>query len=390
MHYQVDILMLVHSDYEHDSRVRREARSLVEAGYSVGVIALWTQFNGPMHQCVEHPDGCLIWRQELKYRSGKRRFLEMMRKARRIALDVFQAKVIHAHDLDTLGVGVELKRKWNARLIYDSHEWYTGSIHVEHRLVVRAIWSYLEKKWIKHIDQLITVNNSIADLFIKNYPLSKSNVYVIRNIDEPPAFVKMGELDRNWVNAKAGKTIESFRSKYNKILVYGGYLHRGRGLEDSIEVLRKISTDFAFIVAGEGPILNELIQQASKLGVEDRVLFTGLLNSNDLYRLYMHSDIGLSIIEPLATSYRLSLPNKISQYIQTSLAIIGSDLPEIRAVLSQYNKAIVMENNISLLDAINNISRLIRINKKNEHILSWCEEKNKLTSLYMNPLQNLI
>jgi len=111
----------------NDSRVKRSATSLVKFGYDVHVFAFW-----PSCDSFEKTiDGVKIYQQSLAYSGGKKRFLAMMWAAKNaVQNSTLKPDIIHTHDLDTLIPAVYLAKKFKTKLIYDSHEWNTGSIHL--------------------------------------------------------------------------------------------------------------------------------------------------------------------------------------------------------------------------------------------------------------------
>jgi glycosyltransferase involved in cell wall biosynthesis len=54
------------------------------------------------------------------------------------------------------------------------------------------------------------------------------------------------------------------------------------------------------------------------------------------------ADIGLCLVEALGESYRLSLPNKLFEYLAAGLPVIASDLPEIARVLQDSRAGILV------------------------------------------------
>ena len=123
----MNILMTLANPFTHDPRVYMEARSLIKAGHKVTVLA-WDRIgNSPPY---EVKDGIEI------VRSYNTRLINFARydifkmylwwnKGYRDALKLFKKKkfdIIHSHDLSSLKIGINLKKKYNLPLIYDAHE----------------------------------------------------------------------------------------------------------------------------------------------------------------------------------------------------------------------------------------------------------------------------
>jgi glycosyltransferase involved in cell wall biosynthesis len=88
-------------------------------------------------------------------------------------------------------------------------------------------------------------------------------------------------------------------------LVTTSRLVEKNGIADVISALTLLPENVRFIVCGEGPLLNELQQQAKDLGVRERVVFLGNM-SREALPAYLHaSDIFIrpSLSEGLGSSF---------------------------------------------------------------------------------------
>lgn len=380
---RTDVLMLVHSIYSNDSRVRRSVRTLVNQGYTVYVIALWPIASSVEAEWVSHQDGCSLLQIGLKHASGKARFIEMMQKAHQVAKKFKAIRCLHAHDLDALLPAAAIAKEKKAALIYDAHEWYTGSIHTQHRWFTRSIWKLLEWWLLPQVDELITVNQSIATLFEQHYGSRlKEKVHVVRNFDEPVA---------HEAEPLVPEAFKAFASKFEHLLAYGGYLQKGRGLEESILALKQLPETVGLFIAGEGSLRASLEQLCLSHKLQHRVLFTGLLSLEDLYAHYRYADIGLCFIEAASESYRLSLPNKLSQYALSGIAIVGSQLPEIERIIHQYELGLCSSTGSEMASVIKEVIDKLDIFKKNSrkaaHDLTWLKEQHRLVQVYHKVLK---
>ena len=126
-------LVFVSNAFTNDPRVYSEAKSLINAGHEVTVIA-WDRER--LLPTEAHWDGIHIIRLRLDFELKIKFFVHLwhglrlllwQKKAFRYALsllkkDTFDA--IHCHDFDTLFIGIRLKNKFKIPLIYDAHEIY--------------------------------------------------------------------------------------------------------------------------------------------------------------------------------------------------------------------------------------------------------------------------
>jgi len=374
--------MLVHSDFEHDNRVRREAETLVQAGYHVDVIAVVSKTISNITEI----NGVQIHYIEPSFKSGKLYFIDIMFRMyhRMNALDL---DIVHAHDLDTLWPAARYASRHQIPLIYDSHEWYLESISLYDRPLTRWIWSILEKKLIYKAQKVITVCDGIADELFKKYALPERPV-VLRNMAEK----NIPTIAPNDQHPAFGQ-LRDIRSNFNFVGIYAGYLQKGRGIEVLLKSLRDIP-DWGFLISGQGPGMKMFENLTCELKLQNRVKFTGNLDHEILYPLISRCDAGYCFIEPLAKSYYYALPNKLTEYLQAGIPVIGSDLPEIRKIIEQYQFGFIAHDKEDLQTILISFQKLKNDKfiekhiKEAQDVLNWDQEKIKLLNLYQQLCRN--
>ena len=93
-----------------------------------------------------------------------------------------QPGLLFSNDLDTLMPNFLAGKLKGKPVIYDSHEYFTETPEVVNRKLVKKVWKIIERSFMPKVNDSITVNDSIAELFSKEYGIEPT---VIRNI--PPA-----------------------------------------------------------------------------------------------------------------------------------------------------------------------------------------------------------
>ena len=76
---------------------------------------------------------------------------------------------------------------------------------------------------------------------------------------------------------------------------------------------------------------------AGEAGLYERVHFHPAVPPGGLLDVTASADVGLCLIEPLTESLRLSLPNKLFEYLAAGIPVVGTRLPEIRRVIEEYD-----------------------------------------------------
>ena len=166
----MNILMILSNPFIQDPRVYNEALSLIKSGHRVTILA-WDKKKEHPH--TELKDGIKIVR---SYNTLFMKILpyDILRmhlwwfKCYYDALELHEKTpfdAVHCHDLDTLPIGVKLKKKIGLKLVYDAHELWGYMVSND----IPTAWAnyYLkkEKKLIPYLDGFIIAEDKYADYF---------------------------------------------------------------------------------------------------------------------------------------------------------------------------------------------------------------------------------
>lgn len=224
--------------------------------------------------------------------------------------------ILLSNDLDTLPANFVAAKVKNKPLVYDSHEYFTEVPELINRPQVKKIWEWLEKKMVPKINTAFTVCDSIAAIYEEKYG---TPFRVVRNLPVAGSFEPKTETSEN----------------QQKIILYQGAVNIGRGLEQAILAMHFIE-NAKLIIAGDGDIKSDLEKLVIKENLQNKVEFTGRLPLEELTKLTPNADLGLSIEEDLGLNYRFALPNKLFDYIQAQVPVLVTNLPEMAAIVNQY------------------------------------------------------
>ncbi|MBL0176818.1 MAG: glycosyltransferase [Ignavibacteria bacterium] len=231
-----------------------------------------------------------------------------------------RADVYIASDLYSLPAAGAAATRTRAPLIYDSRELYPNIASLQGHPIVRAYWRNTERRHASKASSITTVNQSIAEILRGRYPGKR--VEVLHNYPESAAPERTSRL-RDALGIPGELTI---------LLSQGG-LQKGRGAFLYVDGMAELP-GCALVFLGSGPLANDVLDRARRLGVGDRVFVHPSVPSRELLSWTASADIGLCMIENLGQSYFLSLPNKLFEYIAAGLPVVGSDFPEIARVIA--------------------------------------------------------
>ncbi len=247
--------------------------------------------------------------------------------------------VVYCNDLPTLNVGYKYKKKYGARLIYDSHEIYIETVNQfytkKKNLFKNTLFEIsirfmkisgriFEKKVVKYVDALITVNSSIANYFEEKYKIK--NVEFIMNI---PILKKETMWNRN-----LKKELNYLESDF--IVIYQGILNNGRGLLPLVNAFKFLPNKFKLLVLGEGILYDDILETVSVLGLESQVKLMGRVPITVLHNYTKIASLGVNLLEAYNLSTYLALPNKLFEYIHAEIPVLCSKTKESIEIVNKY------------------------------------------------------
>jgi glycosyltransferase involved in cell wall biosynthesis len=230
--------------------------------------------------------------------------------------------VVIAEDLFSLPAALVIKWFTRARVLYDAKEFYFALASLRDRPMTQRFWALVERLCIRFADRVITSGEQDSDVMTERYCIDRPAA--IHNY--PPRRSTPGD-------------VAFLRRKYSiperyRIFLYQGWLLHGRGLFHLIDLTAAIDTVLLVIVGG-GALRDDLERYAARVGVADRVLFTGPVPYEKLPDYTAGADVGCALIEDYGMSYRYARPNKLFEYIQAGVPVLVSDLPAMREVLER-------------------------------------------------------
>ncbi|WP_288244219.1 glycosyltransferase [uncultured Chryseobacterium sp.] len=337
------IIVSAFSNLYTDQRIEKVCRTLHENGYNIELIG--NTWGGNNMLSRPYP----VSRIHLISTSLKTAYFEFNWKLyRELKKKADEETVLYANDLDALLPNYLIAKKCQIPLIFDSHEIFSEMPAIQGKMS-QKVWRYLEKKVLPNIKLMITASSGYAEWFKNRYGIQAT---VVQNAPRKINF--------------------SFEITDNnpKVILYQGVINPFRGLDKAIMAMHHLE-NVIFKIAGDGPKKKEYEELVIKENLQDKVLFLGKLLPEDLRKVTLTADCGMSIEENGGESYYYSLPNKVLDSVQARVPLILSDLPEMRNIKDQYNIGEIIKDHQP-----ENIAHAIRtvLNKGRRNYLSDLEK----------------
>lgn len=352
------VILSVTNDLFCDQRVEKTAETLAAMGCDVLLVGRCYR-NSPLPNSGNYS----VKRLHLFFRKGALFYAEF--NFRLFLFLLFQkCDILVSNDLDTLFPNLLISKLRRKKLVYDSHEYFCGILEIQNRPNVKKIWQKIEKFCFPKLNNIITVSQSIAEQYGKEYG---KKVNVVRNIPRL--------LQTEYIHTR--KSLQLPENKFI-IILQGNAIHKGRGGEEMVEAMTKIDNALLLVI-GQGDVIVEMKQMAKTLQIEERITFINRV-APQLLRNYTHlADLGVSFDQNLSLNHYFSLPNKIFEYIHAGVPVLTSNLPERKRIVEQYQVGIVIDN-FSPTNIAKEINKLI----ENKEIISTYKENCRKAAQVLN------
>ncbi|ETX01439.1 MAG: hypothetical protein ETSY1_07395 [Candidatus Entotheonella factor] len=323
--------MLLRYDIRVDGRVRKEIRTLTQAGHNVELIVsdyTKTGTGGEDLGVKIHYVPLNLWA------SPAINFAEDLWFNRRIASIVRRMRPthIHCHDLNTLMAGVWAKDKLNATLTFDAHELMPESMGG----MKEAIWGFIEKRCIAKCDHIIMPEKHRIAYFVKKYP-NVPQPFLLEN------FPKQFDIPLTHDDI--------FRKKYpisrdQTIILYSGIVHPKRQIEELVNSMTLCDERFVLVILGN-PYKNyaDILKKKIKdLGIEDRVFLHEQVPHTEILQYMASCDVGTAFYPNTNINNYYCASNKIYEYIALGKKILTNNHPGLLEVVGQGGHGACLEH----------------------------------------------
>ena len=338
------ILMVVHAYYIEDTRVRREAEALVEAGKQVDVICL-NKGDEAQRQTFNGVNIHRLGVSRSQNRSKASYILEYVQFALLAFFKVsglfirMRPKVVMVHNMPNFLVfSALLPRLCGACVILDMHdvmpELYVNLFNIKGSKLEKFLF-FEEKISAWFASKLMTVNDVIDEMLTERL---NRKLFVVRNTP-----------DGNCLSLTDDKP--KVTDKFN--LFHHGNIHQRYGLGRILPILKALNCEqahFHLEVHGRGTYYDEVKRQVKALDIEPWCQLNGGFAPEDVGNMLTNADLGLVLNFPDEFADIL-LPVKLLEYVACQVPVV---CPRIKAV-----EACFSEDMIHYFDDDAHLARLI-------------------------------
>lgn len=389
------IAMIVHANYEEDARVRREAETLVAAGWEVDVFGLRRPGEAPSAVIA----GVNLKRLPVRRHQGAGLPVYLAEYGAFLVRSLWAATRAHrrrryglveVHSLPDYLVFAALPLKLvGVPVLLDLHEampeFFRSRFPKAANPISYRLLRIQEKLSIKFADEVMTVNESLAER-LRGIGVKSAKLTVVLNSPDLGMFDAAAHPHRDFM---ADGTLR---------IVYTGALTPTYELDVVLRAVAEIArTRPALPVTatfyGRGDAQPMLESLAAELGIADRVSFPGRIPMEEVPRAVAGSDVGVAPtrLDPFTG---MSLSTKVLEYAAMGKPVVASRLPTVERyfapdTLSVYEPGdprALAEMVLRLVD--DPAERAARVHKTRERIdeLSWTRQ----AATYRSVVERLI
>lgn len=397
------VCMVVTTDFIHDRRVRKEARSVLDLGYRVTMIA------------TERPEDALYGNaDDLKDEFGGTDFVfrpvKLPGRARGISLPIVstliavvwsawsylkimlaifrvKADLYHCHDIDALALARLPAWMWRGKVVFDCHD-IMSDIQVEGSILarLRPVIAFFERRLPQTAHGVIAAAPSFAVRVAFDTGINVSSIVPVLNCPRLHPFEETSVLRDAFAIPRDAP-----------VLLYLGSLNPDRGLDQLIPVIDDLVAEAHVVLLGPGHEQTKaaLNSQIAALKTKSRVHLGGFVPLDDVPKMLMGATMTIIPNRYVSEAYN-SLPNKLFEAMMAGRAFVCHNIPAMAAIVRAENCAIILSDEArnTMSEALNrvladaNLARELGQNGRiaAERKYNWQAQAEQIGALYQRVL----
>ncbi|MFQ5918757.1 MAG: glycosyltransferase family 4 protein [Thermoplasmata archaeon] len=303
------VVMLLTNPHRPDPRVRREAIALGQDGHTIWVHAWDRQVRYPTSETM---DGIEVRR--IRLAASYDSFLDALLKLPlvwgrmlwRLRSDPFD--VVHAHDLDTLPVGILLAKLRRKPCVFDAHEVYSTMVQPSVPRWAFRFLRWLEKTLTPACQVILTVNDALRGIY---EGLGGRRVVVVMNA------APLSELE----GADPDQVRRNLQLQDKPIILYAGVLEPSRSLDHLLAAFEEFEEGI-LVLGGHGSLTTHIDARAASL---ENVRFVGWIPARDMASYLAAADVVVLLYDPTYAINRIGTATRLLEAMALGVPIVASE-----------------------------------------------------------------
>lgn len=240
--------------------------------------------------------------------------------------------VVHAHE-EAVFLALLLKPIFRFRLLYDMHSslpQQLSNFNYTSSKLITSIFEWLENNSLARSEAIITICPDLYNYVNSVLPGNRKNFLIENSILEPVRLCGQSEASAADMTNELPVPIPE---KFKEVVVYAGTLESYQGIDyliDAVPLVAQEDGEIGFIIVGGTEKQVELYKErAEKLGVSDKVIFTGQV-SQAVARTYTGS--ASILVSPRSSG--TNTPLKIYEQLASGIPLVATSIYSHTQVLT--------------------------------------------------------
>ena len=377
------LFFTVTNDLVFDQRMIRICGSLARAGYEVTLVGRSAHDSLPLSRYPFRQRRLKTWS-----RKGKAFYFEY--NLRLFLFLLFQKMDgLCAIDLDTILPCYAVSRLRGIPRVYDAHELFCEMQEVVSRPPVYKIWKKIERWCVPHFPHGYTVNGLIAAELHRLYGVEYKVIRNMPPLETEPAVSPQPAANSRTAFGDSPVFTGGDGLPRGRFLLYQGAVNEGRCFETLIPAMKTV--DAPLLICGDGNFMEQTRELVRQYGLEEKVIFKGMVRPEDLRRITPKAYIGVTLFDRKGISNYYSLANRWFDYMHAGVPQIAVGYPAYREINNSCPIAVLIDepgireisealnqllNNTQLYQTLLTNCRQARLR------YNWQEEEQKLVLVY--------
>ncbi len=198
--------------------------------------------------------------------------------------------VVHCHDWMTYEAGIRASKYHRVPLVAHIHATELDRTHMQPNQWIAD----QERNGFLMADRIIAVSNYTKNVLVQHYGINPHKISVVYNGHDAP---------RADLHMQHKNVVTDLKKKHPPLVLFLGRMTTQKNPVMFLDVARLVvdaKPDTQFVMAGDGGMLQELVDRACRMDLAENVIFTGKVGKREAEQLYRQADCFVmpSVSEP--------------------------------------------------------------------------------------------